>query len=268
MNDRKDNAGAQFHADRPTEQEAVRTTIVGGRPPGSGQGLSGVPRGIEVLLKKASVDPTFKDLLLARRAEAAEVIGLKLDPVEANMLQTAPASQLEAIIAQTHVPDVYRRAFLGAAAGAMLAVLTGGCKPDPDPPPVVKGILPGPPPPPKDTPTPSPEEIERQVKRAVAVRFNVEVADVKRETRLVEDLKADDLQLAGLRRQLEKDYNIKLAGKDFFDKVKTVGDLIDAVVTAVKERPPTKPDPDQPQPPPIVKGIRPDPPPSRGIDPN
>ncbi len=29
--------------------------------------MSGVPRGLEVLLKKASVDPVFKDLLLARR---------------------------------------------------------------------------------------------------------------------------------------------------------------------------------------------------------
>ena len=45
--------GPQFHADRPAEQQAVRTTIVGGRPPGSGRSDVAVPRGIEVLVKKA-----------------------------------------------------------------------------------------------------------------------------------------------------------------------------------------------------------------------
>ena len=40
--------------------------------------LGGVPRGIEVLLKKASVDPAFRELLLSRRAEAANAIGLIL----------------------------------------------------------------------------------------------------------------------------------------------------------------------------------------------
>jgi len=39
----------------PTEQPAVRTTIVGGRPPGSGKGIGSVPRGIEVLVKKTAV---------------------------------------------------------------------------------------------------------------------------------------------------------------------------------------------------------------------
>lgn len=39
------------------EQEAVRTAIVGGRPPGSGTRVGAIPRGVEVLVKKASVDP-------------------------------------------------------------------------------------------------------------------------------------------------------------------------------------------------------------------
>jgi hypothetical protein len=39
----------QFRADRPREQEAVRMTIVGGRPSGSGQPVGDIPRGIEVL---------------------------------------------------------------------------------------------------------------------------------------------------------------------------------------------------------------------------
>ena len=60
------------------EREAVRTTIVGGRPPGSGKSVGMIPRGVEVLLKKAAVDPLFRDLLLERRAGAAGEIGLGL----------------------------------------------------------------------------------------------------------------------------------------------------------------------------------------------
>jgi len=129
--------GPQFRADRPLEQEAVRTTIVGGRPPGSGQPVGDIPRGIEVLVKKAAVDGVFKELLLARRAAAAEEIGLSLQPAEAMMLAVAPAEQLEAIIARTSVPSEHRRAFLGQAASVMLAALgvmtSIGCEPQPTP---------------------------------------------------------------------------------------------------------------------------------------
>jgi hypothetical protein len=79
-----------------------------------------IPRGIEVLVKKASVDPAFKILLLDRRAEAADEIGLQLEPTEAMMLATTPREQLETIIANTVVPEEHRRTFLGKAAAAML----------------------------------------------------------------------------------------------------------------------------------------------------
>jgi len=144
MNEPKGTSGPQFRADRPAEQEAVRTTIVGGRPPGSGQSVGAIPRGIEVLVKKASVDDDFKTLLLRKRARAAEAIGLKLDPSEAMMLAAVPRSQLETIIAQTSVPREHRRVFLGRAAVAMLAaigVTTAGCLPA-DYPPVTDGIRP------------------------------------------------------------------------------------------------------------------------------
>jgi len=123
MSQKQTPSGPQFHADRPREQEAVRTTIVGGRPPGSGQSVGDIPRGIEVLVKKAAVDADFKALLLERRAAAAEEIGLQLEPAEAMMLAAAPREQLEAVIAQTHVPEEHRRVFLGKAAAAMLVVL-------------------------------------------------------------------------------------------------------------------------------------------------
>jgi len=112
--------------DRPEEREAVRTTIVGGRPPGSGKELGPIPRGIEVLVKKASVDPEFKTLLIEKRAAAAREIGLELAPAEVLMLNAVPAGQLEAIIANTKVSEISRAAFLGRAATVMLAALGVG----------------------------------------------------------------------------------------------------------------------------------------------
>jgi len=142
MAERQGISGPQFHADRPVEQEAVRTTIVGGRPPGSGKSVGQIPRGIEILVKKASIDPDFRQLLLAKRAEAADEIGLKLDPAETMMLAAVPAGQLETIIAQTSVPQEHRRAFLGKAAAAMLvpiALTAAGCKGNrPDRPPEIE----------------------------------------------------------------------------------------------------------------------------------
>ncbi len=135
---------------RPVEQPAVKTTIVGGRPPGPGKGVGEIPRGIEVLVKKASVDAAFKQLLLDKRAGAATEIGLALEPAEAMMLDAVPAAQLEAIIASTTVAPVSRAAFLGKAAAVMLAALgASGCEElvpvtgiAPDRPPVSKGDQP------------------------------------------------------------------------------------------------------------------------------
>jgi len=96
----------------------------------SGQQLGPIPRGVEILVRKASVDPEFKRLLLSDRTEAARQIDLPLDPGEAVMLAAVPAEQLEAIIARTNVPQEHRRAFLGTAAAAMVAavgLIAAGC---------------------------------------------------------------------------------------------------------------------------------------------
>ncbi len=82
-----------------------------------------VPRGIEVLLKKASVDPEFRELLLKHRGAAAGAIELELTPAEIAILKAIPAEQLEQLISQTVVPVEQRRVFLGRAAAAMLAVI-------------------------------------------------------------------------------------------------------------------------------------------------
>jgi hypothetical protein len=125
MSEQTNASGAQFRADRPREHEAVTTTIVGGRPPGSGQPVGNIPRGMEVLVKKAAVDPEFRALLLAQRDQAAQSIGLTLEPAEAMMLRGVPAAQLQKIIAETVVPEEHRRTFLSYTGVAMLAILVG-----------------------------------------------------------------------------------------------------------------------------------------------
>lgn len=116
------------------EQPAVRTTIVGGRPPGSGQGIGAAPRGLEVLLKKAAVDAAFRARLLSARAAAAGDLGLELAASERALLAAAPAAQLAAMVDGTRVPERQRAAFLGSAAAVMLAALgLTGCGDQPAP---------------------------------------------------------------------------------------------------------------------------------------
>jgi hypothetical protein len=118
-------------------ERAGKRTIVGGRPPGRGRGQRAIPHGIEVLTKKASIDPAFRQLLLDRRAEAAREIGLELTAAEVAVLDAVPQAQLKAIIEHTRVPDPQRRAFLGKIGAVMLAAIVPSCAP-----PVVTGIRP------------------------------------------------------------------------------------------------------------------------------
>jgi hypothetical protein len=158
----------QSNTSRPSERQAVFTTIVGGRPPGSGTDLGPIPRGIEVLVKKAAVDPRFRALLLEKRADAARQISLELTPAETAMLAAIPRKQLDAIIANTKVKPKSRRIFLGKAASVMLAALgvnVSGCKkesPDrgvrPDPP-IGKGIQPD-----RPEPTDSPQDANSPIR--------------------------------------------------------------------------------------------------------
>jgi hypothetical protein len=117
------NSGDRTRRHCDGELPAVKTTIVGGRPPGSGKLIGDIPRGIEVLVKKASVDSAFKATLLAQRSRAAGEIGLALDGSEAAMLDLVPASQLETIIDATRVEPSKKAAFLGKAAAVMLVAL-------------------------------------------------------------------------------------------------------------------------------------------------
>jgi len=119
---------------RESRERAADPTIGGGRPLEKSRPRSGIPRGIEVLVKKASVDPEFRELLLERRARAAEEIGLELSVAEVTMLDSVSRAQIEQIIENTSVPVEERRVFLGKIGAAMLAVIgiglaTSACAP-------------------------------------------------------------------------------------------------------------------------------------------
>jgi len=254
-------AGPQFRADRPLEQEAVRTTIVGGRPPGSGQPVGDIPRGIEVLVKKAAVDAEFKALLLARRAAAAQQIGLTLQPAEAMMLAVAPAEQLEAIIGRTNVPGEHRRAFLGQAAAAMLAALgvvaagtesaAGGFGIQPDLP--EGGTRPTMP---EVKPVPKPKTVEQRVVAIVAKQLKIDEKDLTPKEWRVVDLDATASGQALQRKALEKEFQIKIPAKAF-KKLKTVGDAVRYVQEAVDKREQDRQQAQQA----VSRGVRPDLPP-------
>ncbi|MGD8718955.1 MAG: hypothetical protein PVH29_09055 [Candidatus Zixiibacteriota bacterium] len=88
-----------------------------------------IPRGVEVLIKKASIDPAFKRKLIEARSGAAAIIALDLTPSERALIDNAAEDQLRAIINRTQVSPKLRPAFLGAAAATMLAALAAaGCK--------------------------------------------------------------------------------------------------------------------------------------------
>lgn len=152
MDDSSERGG---NASRSSE---VGPTIVGGRPLGAGRGRHEIPRGIEVLVKKASVDAEFRKVLLEKRAGSSAEIGLELSAAESAMLNAVPRAQIERIIENTTVPDEQRRVFLGKLGAAMLAALglgLGGCKPDT---PIIPttGSRSDPPPTPPPQPPPEP----------------------------------------------------------------------------------------------------------------
>ena len=101
--------------------KTVRTTIVGGRPPGEGETIGATPRGLEVLLKKASLDKAFRKVLLADPEKAARKIQLDLSEAEEAMLRSIPRRALSQMISQVRVPGKQRLAFAGTTAAVMLA---------------------------------------------------------------------------------------------------------------------------------------------------
>lgn len=193
-----------------------------------------IPLGVEVLVKKAAVDPAFRTLLVERRAEAASHIELELQPAEAAMLAAVPRAQLEAIIDRTTVPQEHRRAFLGKAAAAMVAVLGGmapgaaaagmgfgaggGIRADSTPRrrPAAPRIL---------------TRTETEVCAVLADVLDRSVPQIQLETKLKDDLEATPPQLQEIRQTLQKQLRIRMR-RDAVRQSETVGDLVSQVEIA------------------------------------
>lgn len=82
-----------------------------------------IPRGMEILIKKASVDPAFKERFLKNRSKVAEEIELTLSAAEKEMLDTIPPDQLESIIANTKVNSKLVPILLKGTAAMILVAL-------------------------------------------------------------------------------------------------------------------------------------------------
>ncbi|HUU17232.1 MAG TPA: hypothetical protein VMW72_08790 [Sedimentisphaerales bacterium] len=91
----------------------------------SKQHIAAIPVGVEVLVKKASVDPEFRQILLEKRGEAAGEIGLELTEAERKMLSSIAVEQLEKIIDNTKVKPEHRNIFRGKAIKLMLGAAAG-----------------------------------------------------------------------------------------------------------------------------------------------
>ena len=99
-----------------------RRTIVGGRSR-SNRLVGDFPRGIEILLKKASVDSGFHTLLLQNPLSAARSIDLDLKPVEISILNNTDEHVLQKMIASTSVPKQHVKTFRTARTAAVLLLL-------------------------------------------------------------------------------------------------------------------------------------------------
>ncbi len=97
-------------------------TIVGGRSADS-KPTGNSPRGIEILLKKASVDEGFAEVLLESPEEAARLISLDLQASERRILLSTPRSTLGSMIRHTRVQRQQLSAFKSMSAALMLAAV-------------------------------------------------------------------------------------------------------------------------------------------------
>lgn len=103
--------------------------VAGGKSPANDTGTPKTPRGVELLIKLASVDSDFRQLLLKSWEAAAKMIKLDLDPGECAMLSAISREQLAQSIDRFQMPEKERRAFLEQLATAMLPASESPPKP-------------------------------------------------------------------------------------------------------------------------------------------
>ncbi len=98
-------------------------TIVGGRPSGNRNLGKDIPRGLEILMMRAAVDPAFLETLVGKRDALAEELQIPLVAAEREMLRIVPDSQLREMASRTPVDEKHRKALSGGSAAAMVALL-------------------------------------------------------------------------------------------------------------------------------------------------
>jgi hypothetical protein len=101
-------------------------TIVGGRS-AEQRDQNNYPRGIEILLKKAKVDPAFQKLFLEDPLAAAKSIDLDLKESEKKILKNTLKPVLKTMIDNTFVPKHHVKTFLTAQTAAVLAFVLTSC---------------------------------------------------------------------------------------------------------------------------------------------
>jgi hypothetical protein len=100
-------------------------TIVGGRS-NSDTNHDLFPRGIEILIKKASCDRKFKKKLLKDPLKAADILSLELNENEKKIITETSKSLLKSMIKKTNIKKRHENAFMTKSASVMLSALLAG----------------------------------------------------------------------------------------------------------------------------------------------
>ena len=79
------------------------------------------------------------------------------------------------------------------------------------------------------------DEVAKKVEDIIVDKLNVDASEVKDEAKFTLDLGADSLDTVELIMEFEKEFDIKIED-DEAQKIQTVGDAVDHVLEAVKDR--------------------------------
>ncbi len=72
------------------------------------------------------------------------------------------------------------------------------------------------------------EEIQEKVKKIIAEKLSVDLAEIKPEASFVDDLGADSLDLVELIMSMEEEFNVEISDEDA-EKIVTVQDAMDYI---------------------------------------
>lgn len=126
--DRQDKSILPLSGEKSKKKKAVKTTIVGGQPPGNERDMQTIPTGIEELLAMAAVDDKFAAALIENREKAIASSGVQLTPTEKSVVVATSDEALRQMIGniENRIPARERRTFLKKSAAALLALVGGG----------------------------------------------------------------------------------------------------------------------------------------------